>query len=140
MVPGAPLLAQPEPEGAVANTWTSEFSSSRTTTGRVWQSATVPYVVLDHDPVAGLKTSSLICGLDFGAPASSSRLVFTAANTRPAWSAWMVFRFRWSSGCFGPRTATPPVQTPSGWLSVRQAQYTVSSRWLLHITPILFCP
>src|SRR3954454_10045728 len=109
MVPGAPEYGQPLLVGAVAKTCTVWLGSSSTSWGRVWQSASVPTVATDQDPVPGLKLSSWICGsVDVDVDAAS-RLVLTTAKTRPDVSACTALMFTWSSARRLPRTAAPPV-------------------------------
>src|SRR3954454_13232666 len=83
MVPGAPAKGHPPLVGAVASTWTVWCCSSRISSGRVWQSASVPTVVADHAPVPGLKLSNRICGSVGVAVGSPSRLVLTTAKHPP---------------------------------------------------------
>jgi len=144
MLPGTPEYAQPlaEVEGAVWNSCTRLFVVSRTIWGLVTQSATVEIVDCEKDPVPGLKTSSSSCGRVLSVDAWS-RLVLTAANTRPELSACSCLTFRWSSAW--------PLPWIAGWRfhddealglvpSVRQAHHTDPVSWSLHITPSLFLP
>src|SRR6266536_2147300 len=96
-----------------------------------------PNEALVQSPVDLSRARSRICGADVVAPASS-RLVLTAAKTRPDGSACSDLRLMWSSALFGPwiavRLACHVVGVaPSSWI----AKYIAEATWLLHITPIL---
>jgi hypothetical protein len=70
--PACPLVAGGC--GPVITTWATWASSSITTIGRVWLSETRPATLLDHWPVAGSKTRTMMSGAE-----PDEWLVFTAA-------------------------------------------------------------